>query len=146
MGKILRDPDDIGAYYLMKRIIQKAGALVLLLSLGTGAGCIGSGPVPPDLDLPSDADTVSGDELEFSWDAVTEATHYHLEVSREDFFSTLAVDADSVTGTTYLLDLATFTSPLEGKETYYWRVSAYKDGWGGWSEIRSFYNANPKRP
>ncbi|MBD3284940.1 hypothetical protein GF359_01080 [candidate division WOR-3 bacterium] len=124
--------------------LRKISLLCLLIALVAALGCIGGGPPSPDLLFPEDADTVSGDELEFSWTEVTEATHYRLEVSRDEYFSTVAVDVDSAAGTSYLLDLNYQTSPLDGKATYYWRVAAYAEGWGGWSQTRSFYNANQR--
>lgn len=116
----------------------------LALAVGLGIACIG-GTGAVTLISPPDADTVSGDELSLSWSTVESATHYRLEISRDESFSTLAVDADSITGTSYVVDLSYQTSPLDGQATYYWHVSAYAEGWGSWSDARSFYNENRKR-
>jgi hypothetical protein len=110
-----------------------------------GTACIVA-PDSPSLTYPGDGDTISGNQLTLSWTSVTDATSYRLEVSADEYFSSVAVSADSVTATSYTVDLSFGSSPLDGQTTYYWHVAAYKEGWGSWSEVRSFYNANVENP
>ena len=127
------------------RLVPLAKISCLILVCVSGIACIGGVGVPT-LTEPADSATLSGDAVTLSWTEVESATRYKLEISRDEFFSSPAVNDDSITGISYLLDLGTFTSPLEGKETYYWHVAALAEGWGNFSETRSFYNNNQKRP
>lgn len=120
----------------------KACGLGLLAVVGLGIACIG-GTDAPTLISPGDGDTVSGDQLTLSWSAVESATHYRLEISRDEFLTSPAVSEDSLPAASYTVDLSGFDPVLEGGVTYYWHVGAYVEGWGSWSTANSFYNANP---
>lgn|GEM_PF-2865115 len=120
-----------------------AGAVLVLIF--AGLACLIS-PDAPGLLYPPDGDTISGSQVTFSWSAVEDATSYKLEISSDEYFTSTAVSEDSVDATSYTVDLGYETSPLNGQSTYYWHVAAFKEGWGAWSGVRSFYNANEKRP
>lgn len=119
-----------------------------LLALGLmvcGVSCIGGGQAPT-LYYPSDGDTISGEQIVFSWSAVETAGAYRIEISSDSSMNSIAVSADDITTTSYTLDIAFPDSPLDGKKAYYWHAAAYTDAWGPWSEAASFYNDNPKNP
>jgi len=120
------------------------GAAFVVLIFSTVA-CLIS-PDAPGLLYPPDGDTISGSQVTFSWSAVKDATYYKLEISQDESFMSPAVSKDSVDATSYTVDLGYETSPLNGQSTYYWHVAAFKEGWGSWSGVRSFYNANQERP
>lgn len=120
-------------------------ALASILALTSGAVCLVS-PDAPGLTYPPDGDTIKGSQVTFSWSAVEDATNYKLEISSDEYFTSTAVSEDSVDATSYTVDLGYETSPLNGQRTYYWHVAAFKEGWGSWSGVRSFYNANQEHP
>ena len=117
-------------------------ALVLIFA---GLACLIS-PDAPSLTYPGDGDTISGSQVTFSWTSVEDATNYKLEISQDESFMSPVVSEDSIDGTSYTVDLGYETSPLNGQSTYYWHVAAFKEGWGSWSGVRSFYNANQEHP
>lgn len=126
---------------LLIKALAAAGAVFILSTLA----CLVS-PDAPSLTYPGDGDTISGSQVTFSWTSVEDATNYKLEISSDEYFTSTAVSEDSIVGTSYTVDLEYPTSPLNGQMTYYWHVAAYKEGWGSWSDVRSFYNANQERP
>lgn len=71
-----------------------------------------------------------------SWDEVTGATTYWVEVNTaEDFKGTEIVSDDTLTTNSYTLSIA-----LDNNQNYYWRVKQ-KDAtgiWSGWSDVFSF--------
>jgi hypothetical protein len=123
------------------KALAAAGAVLIFSTLA----CLVS-PDAPSLTYPGDGDTISASQVTFSWTSVEDATNYKLEISSDEHFTSTAVSEDSIVGTSYTVDLEYPTSPLNGQMTYYWHVAAFKEGWGSWSEVRSFYNANQERP
>ena len=123
------------------KALTAAGAVFILSTLA----CLVS-PDAPSLTYPGDGDTISGNQVTFSWTSVEDATNYKLEISSDEHFTSTALSEDSIDGTSYTVDLEYPTSPLNGQRTYYWHVASYKEGWGSWSGVRSFYNANQERP
>jgi hypothetical protein len=147
MGRCFRNLD---VYHLhrrqtLKRVLVKALAGASALFIFSILACI-AGPDAPSLTYPGDGDTLSASQVTFSWTSVEDATNYKLEVSSDENFTSTAVSEDSIDGTSYTVDLEYPTSPLNGQTTYYWHVAAYKEGWGSWSGVRSFYNDNQERP
>lgn len=108
-------------------------------------GCLAS-PDSPNLIYPPDGDTVSTSQVTFQWSEVMEVDYYNLEIDGEESFLNPVVVTDSLTQNFHTLDLSYPDSPLQGQETYYWRVGALKEGWTSWSDVQSFYNANEERP
>jgi hypothetical protein len=125
----------------LMKALAVAGALFIFSTLA----CL-TGPDAPSLTYPGDEDTLSANQVTFSWTSVEDAANYKLEISSDENFTSTAVSEDSIDGTSYTVDLEYPTSPLNGQRTYYWHVAAFKEGWGSWSEVRSFYNANQERP
>jgi hypothetical protein len=116
-------------------------SLALALCL---AGCA-SGPPSPSLAWPAEADTLTGPEAAFSWNAVEAATLYRIEIASDSFFTSPTIANDSIPDTFFVVNLA-FGGPLEGQCTYYWHAAAFNQNWSAWSNARSFYNANVNLP
>jgi hypothetical protein len=89
-------------------------------------------PVAPILVSPSNGGTDVTNAV-MLWNAVPNATHYRLQISRSDNFATLVVDNASISNTFYE------ATNLEKFTQYYWRVRAISEvGAGEWSAIWSF--------
>ncbi len=125
----------------MKRRVPFALTVAFSLVL---AGC-SDGPPSPLLAWPGDADTLTGSEAVFSWNAVESATLYRIEIASDSFFTSPSVSGDSIPDTFFVVNLA-FGGPLEGQCTYYWHAAAFNENWSAWSDVRSFYNANINPP
>jgi hypothetical protein len=67
-----------------------------------------------------------------SWDAVSGAATYQLQISEVSSFTTLVLNIDAVNGTEYQ------ATGLDGSTTHYWRVRATNTGAQNWSETWSF--------
>lgn len=77
-----------------------------------------------------------------SWQSVTGAAHYQIQVSTSNGFSNPAID-DTTSTTSYTND----DIVLSTDTIYYWRVRGYNlNGYSDWSEIRSFRTFNPNAP
>jgi predicted phage tail protein len=75
----------------------------------------------------------------FTWDAVTGATGYTLEVSTATTFATKAI-SKSVTG----VNTYTHTADLAANTVYFWRLKANgPNGPSLYSQVRTFRTANP---
>jgi hypothetical protein len=89
----------------------------------------------PALTLPTTGSTVSSLMPAFTWDAVSGATDYTIQVSKNSTFSPLVINT-TATSPTY-----THTANLQSGTTYYWRVRAKSPttyGPGDWSEVFTF--------
>ncbi len=77
----------------------------------------------------------------FSWNSVSSATGYHIQISTDPTFgSGIAYDDTSLTSTSKSVPLP----PLVTSTDYYWRVRAKNSvGWGDWSMVWSFRTADP---
>ena len=90
-------------------------------------------PGAPTLITPVNNATDIALDATLTWQSVTGATGYHVEVSTTANFSTTIVDA-TPTGTTF-----TFTNQLVNNTRYYWRVSSVNSGGeSGWSAVWAF--------
>jgi len=92
-------------------------------------------PSSPILDQPEEGASVETTAINFSWQAVSGANSYQLDVSRSSDFALGSM--------IYSADLGNVTSKSVSVEftqgTYYWRVRAYNQtGWSNWSGVRSF--------
>jgi hypothetical protein len=87
----------------------------------------------PSLFAPTDSAKNVPLSLSLSWNAVAEATSYHLQLSdRADFASTVANDST-------LTITSRAVGPLTLATTYYWRVRAKNaTGYGAFSQVRRF--------
>jgi hypothetical protein len=89
-------------------------------------------PTAPILVSPSNGGTDVTNAL-MLWNAVPNATHYRLQISRSDNFVTTVLDNASISNTFYE------ATNLEKFTQYYWRVRAISEvGAGEWSAIWSF--------
>jgi hypothetical protein len=89
-------------------------------------------PVAPTLVSPSNGGTDVENAL-MLWNAVPNATHYRLQISKTNDFVTTVVDNASISNTFFE------ATNLEKFTQYYWRVRAISDvGAGDWSVTWSF--------
>jgi uncharacterized protein YjdB len=72
----------------------------------------------------------------FTCSEVVGATAYELQVSADEIFESIVYQNDTLT--TNSASAADLPDGLCRFETYWWRMRAYKDGWGAWSSARSF--------
>ncbi len=119
----------------MHRILVAAAFLAMLGACGSSPEGPGK-PVPgPGLMSPSLGDTISGKDVIFLWEPVTDATGYTLQIASD---SAMTDPAELTTPATSI----TYQPGLSG--TYWWRVSAtIPDGTTDWSETWNFYLDNP---
>jgi hypothetical protein len=94
---------------------------------------IGGEPLgTPTLSSPSNSSTDISTSPTLSWNSVTDATSYDVQVSTSNTFSTTVVD-DNVTSTSKSV------SGLDYETTYYWRARALNAGeTSDWSSVWSF--------
>jgi photosystem II stability/assembly factor-like uncharacterized protein len=83
-----------------------------------GSDVVGPALPPPTLALPTDGSTGVSRSPTLSWEAVSGATSYRLQISRDPGFSTTIVDEHNLTETSYA------AGGLTNSTTYYWRVCA----------------------
>lgn len=95
-------------------------------------------PVAPALGTPVNGATNIPSNQSLSWNAVSGATKYRVEVSDVANFSTTFLAQDNVVTTSLAL------SNLLTNTVYYWRVRASNNGGdGNWSAVWSFTTAAP---
>jgi hypothetical protein len=98
----------------------------------------GSAPAVPTLVAPADGATGVATNVTLSWNAVTGATSYDVQVSTSSNFSTTVVNQLALTTTSLA------TTSLQVNTTYYWRVRATNSaGSSNYSPARSFTTAAP---
>ncbi|GEM_PF-387279 len=88
----------------------------------------------PSLVSPEINSTLFDAEIAFSWNAVANAAHYWLEVSRDKSFTNVIINSNVIPSNS-------FKAELPGEGSYYWRVAAI-DGNGLPSRFseRGFFN------
>ena len=87
----------------------------------------------PTLVSPLDQATDQPLELQLSWNVVTGASSYRIQLSKTADFSTTVLDDSTLIGNSKTI------GPLANGTAYYWRVNAKNaGGTSPWSEIRSF--------
>ncbi|MCH6236487.1 fibronectin type III domain-containing protein [Cognataquiflexum rubidum] len=95
-------------------------------------------PTAPVLTSPSNNATGLATTLKLTWNAVTTATGYTLEVSKNPDFSTLVIDNKTLTTNEFTV------SGLEEDTSYYWRVRASNSaGNSPYSSVRTFRTVKP---
>jgi subtilisin family serine protease len=90
-------------------------------------------PAAPTLSSPANGSTGIAINTALTWNTVSGATSYNVQVSTSSGFGTTVFNASGIT--------ATSASPagLANSTKYYWRVSATNGvGTGAWSTVRSF--------
>lgn len=90
-------------------------------------------PGIPSLGLPADTAKNQPLSLSLTWNAVTGAATYQVQLSTGSTFATTIVNDSTLTATTKAV------GPLTAGTTCYWRVRAKNGGGAGaWSTVRSF--------
>jgi hypothetical protein len=92
-------------------------------------------PGIPTLKSPAPLSKVAADGLTLEWGKVEEATAYALQISAEPNFFNLLVNEPLYKETTFTVK----GLKLEPGKTYYWRVSALKEG-NQPGSIKSLFN------
>jgi hypothetical protein len=89
-------------------------------------------PLPaPTLIAPNNSATLTSLSVDFSWNTVTDATQYQIQIATSSGFTTIVHD--------HTLTTTSYTYVLSGSGTYHWRVRAKLGGTGGdWSSVRQF--------
>jgi hypothetical protein len=121
---------------------DKAGSLILNAASTANVPASNSAEVPPAtpslftapvLDLPVNGAVDQSLSPTLSWEEVTEATGYHLQVSTDSAFASLICNDSTLT------NLERQVGSLAIGTTYYWRVRAKDDfEYGPWSSKRHF--------
>jgi hypothetical protein len=95
-------------------------------------------PDPPTLASPMDGATGASLNPVLSWNSVSNADSYKLQVASDAGFTSLVADLTGLTETTRAV------GPLTTETQYYWRVRGTNAvGDGAWSVIRSFTTRGP---
>jgi hypothetical protein len=90
-------------------------------------------PSPPVLGAPADSSVESSSVVRFSWEAVSGATSYRLQVGSDAAMTHVVVDQAGLASLTFASD------SLPGGSLYYWRVAAANgSGTSPWSALRTF--------
>ncbi|UJP64905.1 LamG-like jellyroll fold domain-containing protein [Mongoliitalea daihaiensis] len=88
---------------------------------------------PATLISPQKAASFQNSSINFNWDAVSEATAYHLQVSERSDFSTIAFQNQTISATSFTL------SSLSSDKAYFWRVRARNGSiFSAWSDTWNF--------
>lgn len=89
--------------------------------------------IVPTLLTPSDNSTQPIDNIQFSWNPISEASGYNLQISTKNDFSVLVTNQGNLTTATSTI------SGLVNSTNYYWRVSSMKNSSNSdWSTVRKF--------
>ncbi len=94
--------------------------------------------LPPSLVWPEEAEAMFTGCPPFDWGDVSGAASYTIQIAKNNTFTLLARSGNVIT--------STYTPPLNlpASQTLYWRVrSNGRNGPSLWSEVRSFFSANP---
>jgi hypothetical protein len=97
-----------------------------------------SSPAAPTLSSPSNLAIDQSTTPTLSWNTVSGASSYHLQVSTSSTFGTTIFDQSGITGTSQGI------TGLNVSTTYYWRVSTLNTGCESvWSVVWSFTTVPP---
>ncbi|MDZ7755195.1 fibronectin type III domain-containing protein [Rhodohalobacter sp.] len=92
-----------------------------------------SPPAAPTLSSPSNGSSGVSTSPDLSWNSVSNAASYRLQVSETSGFASTVVNDNGITS------IQRQVSSLDYETTYYWRVRAVNsDGASDWSSTRSF--------
>jgi hypothetical protein len=132
-------PDDIadGQYLLRLRAVSAEG---IESRDAVQAFTLKARPEPPFQLRPRAGEAVQPDAVEFEWSQHPQAVRYRLQVSGTADFSSLLVDRDDLTGTT-------FTATLP-PGSYHWRMASVRagDDSGPWGDGAPFIRLPPPPP
>jgi extracellular elastinolytic metalloproteinase len=100
---------------------------------GTAAYDMPPAPAAASLAAPSNGATGIGTPVTVSWNTLTNATSYNLEIATDASFTNIVVTQTGLTTTSFN------ATTLSGGITYYWRVRGLRcDAQGSWSSTFSF--------
>jgi hypothetical protein len=103
------------------------------VSSGGGGSSSCTKPSAPSLSSPSSGATGSGASQELTWNSVSGAESYGLQVASNSSFTSVGLSRIGLTSTSFTVN------GLENGTKYYWRVNATNScGTGAWSSYRSF--------
>jgi parallel beta-helix repeat protein len=92
-------------------------------------------PSAPSLISPSNSTTLLNQIISFTWNSVSNASEYWLQVANDPNFSSSSLFVDQSTGGS----TGKNGVGVDYGSTYYWRVKAYNNaGWGTYSSVWSF--------
>ncbi|MEX1275436.1 MAG: FG-GAP-like repeat-containing protein [Bacteroidota bacterium] len=90
-------------------------------------------PASPALSVPIAGATNQPTGFSISWNSVSGASHYGLQVATDSLFTTITANQDSLVGTSAVI------SGLANNNVYYWRVRGINvAGYGPFSSLRQF--------
>ncbi len=120
----------------MRKILLPICVIFILMVIGCKKDSnpvTGANPNVPVLTAPADGATDQSNTPTLTWNAVTGAVSYHLQVSASNTFAAMIVDDSTITGTTRQL------IGLTNNTLYYCRVSATNNaGTSSYSSTRKF--------
>ena len=88
----------------------------------------------PELTSPKNNGVDIGQSPTFSWEALNHLTHFTLQISTDENFSSLVFDESGITDAGYTVN------NLDGSTTYYWRVRGHNTtGPSQWSDVWQFH-------
>jgi hypothetical protein len=102
--------------------VKKVSCLLAACALLMNLACFSDTLSAPDLVSPDNGATIAQDPPQFVWRTVDGADFYWLQVSRNEDFSSLALNV-SCTGDTSYAPTTSF-----GTGTYYWHVLGQEGG------------------
>ncbi len=102
---------------------------------------VGTIPASPTLAAPANNATEIALSPTLTWNAVSNAVSYSLQVSTSSSFSSFIYNQNGLTNTSLLI------SGLNSNTTYYWRVNSINIyGTSSWSNVFSFKTLAPPQP
>lgn len=101
--------------------------LLQAVKRAVGGSTVSVPAAPSLLAYPNNSNSVSVTPT-LRWNSSTGATMYRLQISQRSDFSSIVLDRNNITGTSFTLNTLAHNTP------YYWRVSAgNQTGYGDWS-------------
>ncbi len=98
-------------------------------------------PAPPLPVSPPNGASNQPLTIRLAWNLVPSAARYHLQISQNAQFSSIAIEDSTIADTFFV------AGPLSSGTSYWWRVSASNaGGTGGWSSAWSFTTTPPPPP
>ncbi len=110
-------------------------AVFLVICLVTFSGCVPPPTLTVTLETPANGSTVPSVTPMLAWSCYGPANSYHLQMANDANFQSVIIDVTNLGGVSYTIPAGN----LSPDQTYYWRVSAIRDGQtSGWSAYSSF--------
>jgi len=118
------------------RLVLRNCTIFLAIVLVALSGCVPPQPPPTvTLETPANGSTVPALTPMLAWSSTGGVTSYHLQVASDSNFQSVIIDVTNLGDISYAVP----SGNLGYDQTYYWRVSAGRDGQtSGWSSYWSF--------